>query len=240
MSMLEPPDMPGWMRQKNKEIGRLQRRGLPQRLSATGMQVTDWNDAVNAGFYWSEGSALNNPVGNIAVGRVLVKPTGVNPRVFQEVYFPSSTDRARKVTYRRVLAIDTGIWSGWSVSGDDTGWVSSGVFASASGWTVNSQSARIKDGMVIIRYLEATRATAINGVGGDIANSTICTITDSRFVPQQNMGGLSAAASGRLLAATASATGSIVVTAVAAGLTDNTGVVPAGSTWSISGYYLLD
>ncbi|QDH93279.1 hypothetical protein QC999_gp71 [Microbacterium phage Cressida] len=90
------------------------RGGLPARLGPNGAQVTDWNLATEAGFYWSEAAALNNPVGNIATGIVTVKPTGANPCVLQEVYFPTSTDSARGRSWRRVLNLTTGVWSAWT------------------------------------------------------------------------------------------------------------------------------
>lgn len=33
----------------------------PPRLSPTGKQVVDWNAVDEAGFYWSDGTALNEP-----------------------------------------------------------------------------------------------------------------------------------------------------------------------------------
>lgn len=92
---------------------------LPARLSTTGEQVTDWNLAVVPGFYWSESTALNNPVGNIAVGQVLVKPVGSNPRVFQEVYFPSTGTTNIVRSWRRVNdnGTGTGTWSAWTEFG---------------------------------------------------------------------------------------------------------------------------
>lgn len=89
------------------------RSGVPPRLGPLGMAVTNWDDATAPGFYWSEASALNNPVGNIAVGIVTVH-SGSSPRVYQEIFFPSDIDERRRQTWRRTLVVATNTWSPWS------------------------------------------------------------------------------------------------------------------------------
>lgn len=112
------------LRTLKKRVGLLERRiavgafRLPPRLQPAGQEVTDWNNATQAGFYWSQSGAANNPVGNIAVGAVIVKGEAPNARVFQEVYFPTSTDSSRMQTWRRVntAADGSGAWSAWAYS----------------------------------------------------------------------------------------------------------------------------
>ncbi|QHB37029.1 hypothetical protein QDA00_gp74 [Microbacterium phage Matzah] len=118
-----PRTMEEILRDTRSRLLRVERRlsvrgGLPARLGPNGAQVTDWNLATEAGFYWSEAAALNNPVGNVATGVVTVKPNGANPRVLQEVYFPTATDSARGRSWRRVLDISTGVWSAWTRVGN--------------------------------------------------------------------------------------------------------------------------
>src|SRR5690349_13070961 len=83
-------------------------RALPARLSSTGEEVTDWNNATKPGFYWSSTSALNNPTGNIAVGHVYVNGDPINPRVMQVVYYPSTGDSNLRKEWRRVQAVGSG------------------------------------------------------------------------------------------------------------------------------------
>lgn len=113
--------MPALLRSLKNRVTSLERRvargsyQLPDRLSQTGAEVTDWNDAVSNGFYWSTGSAANNPVGNIAVGVVTsMGPTGGYNRVMQEVWFPSTALVNQRKTWRRVLDLVTGTWTAWT------------------------------------------------------------------------------------------------------------------------------
>lgn len=106
-------------------------------LQQNGQHVTDWNDAVATGFYWSETGALNSPTTNLALGFVMVKPEGANPRVMQIVYFPSATESVTRREWRRWLNLTTGVWSTWTLIDDgDSGWVNCSVrsgFAMQSG-----------------------------------------------------------------------------------------------------------
>lgn len=63
---------------------------LPDRLSTSGAELTDWNEAISPGFYWSVGAA-NSPIpddagsGSWWSGLVYVHPGDeVGPRIFQE------------------------------------------------------------------------------------------------------------------------------------------------------------
>lgn len=50
---------------------------VADRLGSTGQEVTNWNDAVEPGFYWSESSGTNAPhSGSAWVGQVLARDAG--------------------------------------------------------------------------------------------------------------------------------------------------------------------
>lgn len=111
------------MRAVQGDITELQRRigRLPDRISAAGREVADWNDAVDAGFYWSEG-ALNSPSTDpIHAGYVVPLGGGFGPRVLQEVSFPSATTAYAARTWRRIQA--GGAWGSWFLIQGATDWV---------------------------------------------------------------------------------------------------------------------
>lgn len=89
---------------------------VPDRLRPSGMEISDWNTAIEAGFYWSETGAANNPVGSIAVGQVLVKGGLSDTRIFQEVHYPSTNVDSRTISYRRVSIDGGSSWSAWASS----------------------------------------------------------------------------------------------------------------------------
>lgn len=93
---------------------------LPGRLSAQGQRVADWDEATMVGFYWSDAAALNNPVGNIAVGGVTAYgPDGTYERIMQEVMFPTAAGDpgpGQSKTWRRVGQRDNATawsWTSW-------------------------------------------------------------------------------------------------------------------------------
>lgn len=164
-------DLEGLMADTRERLVDVERRmgRLPNRLRPTGEQVTDWNNATETGWYWSDGSALNNPVGNVAVGQVLVKPTGTNPRIMQIVYFPTATDSLRRREWRRIKALDTGNWGNWVLMNDDSGWVNiTSGFASGftTGSTPGQLAYRVKDDIVYWR----------GGVNGTLPSGAYTTV----------------------------------------------------------------
>lgn len=116
-------------RDTDQRIELLERRlgALPDRLSSTGQQVTDWDDAMAAGNYWSETSALNNPIGNIASGRVRVWD-GSTKRITQEIGIPSTFAVNIGAWWQRTW-VDTTGWGPWVVYGVKTLYRSSSVLA---------------------------------------------------------------------------------------------------------------
>lgn len=81
-------------------------------LSPAGQQVTDWNDAVNAGFYWGNANAANRP--NVSWGNCIVQRNAMPgfERIVQDYCQPSGT----RPTWRRVGYWEAGnplAWSGW-------------------------------------------------------------------------------------------------------------------------------
>ena len=86
---------------------------LPPRLTPTGAEVTDWNDATAVGFYWCENTAANSPYPDRFLGQVFVMG-GDGPlagRIVQEVRIPT-TGVQGQATWRRFYS---GTWSAWSM-----------------------------------------------------------------------------------------------------------------------------
>lgn len=94
----------------DQRVSNLERAGasVPSRLSSTGSQVTDWNSAIEVGFYWGNGAA-NAPVSGNLMGRVYRNGAGV---ILQEVPDPSAL--ATRI-YRRVYS--AGVWGAWTQRG---------------------------------------------------------------------------------------------------------------------------
>lgn len=74
---------------------------LPDRLGATGQQVTDWNTAIAPGWYWGNGAA-NQPVNGVADGWWVGETTatltsGSNVILRQELSRPNRADQAKWV-----------------------------------------------------------------------------------------------------------------------------------------------
>lgn len=79
-------------------------------------QVTDWNNATEVGFYWSETGAANNPAGGPAVGVVITygPDSGTTARVMQEVWSPQGQSEDYGVSWRRVAMTGTTSWTPWA------------------------------------------------------------------------------------------------------------------------------
>ena len=96
----------------------------PDRIGPMGKRVTDWNQAMEAGFYWSDNAALNRPAGATWVtGVVTVNLMPTFERVQQQLMVPSAGNQT--VTYRRVGFSPTytdGKITGWSWSA----WIADG------------------------------------------------------------------------------------------------------------------
>jgi hypothetical protein len=86
---------------------------LPPRLGTAGQQVTDWNQATQPGFYWSDAGAVNQPIGDLAIGTVVVRGP-VSPRIYQEIRYANSAARLNGPVWRRMW--DGAAWSAWTVS----------------------------------------------------------------------------------------------------------------------------
>lgn len=110
----------GMMRARERDITELQRRlaragALPDRLGPTGAEVTDWNLAVQPGFYWSNPGALNAPSGDGFVGEVFVVGGGTFAgRIVQELRSPTDGATGR-ITVRRIYNGTT--WGPWRLVG---------------------------------------------------------------------------------------------------------------------------
>lgn len=98
----------------DSRVSALERSGglLPQRLAVTGRQVTDWNQATEPGWYWSDAGATNAPNAGAFVGEVKVSGGAFAGRLVQEASLPSMTLQDMRRTWRRVRQ-ENGTWSAW-------------------------------------------------------------------------------------------------------------------------------
>lgn len=137
--------MPALLRSLRNRVTSLERRlsrgtyQLPDRLSPMGAEVTDWNQAVAAGFYWGA-SAAHQPVhlvdyyGPTAhawwVGLVQVMPVpGGAVRIVQTLTRPNYPEGWE---FSRQSNDGGASWSAWEDIGYDTGWLTSGLALVAS------------------------------------------------------------------------------------------------------------
>lgn len=105
---------------------------LPPRLSDTGQQVMDWNDAESVGFYWSDPTALNVPpssptqlLGTVTAGLI----SGV-PVIIQELSRAGDSQTVKWSRYRN----SSGVWASWVPAyGGDTGWVDLSSYSLSAG-----------------------------------------------------------------------------------------------------------
>ncbi|WZB38571.1 minor tail protein [Microbacterium phage Jera] len=86
--------------------------GGREALSVKGKQVTDWNQALEPGWYWSDTGATNTPIAGAFVGEVKVAGGAFAGRLVQEVSLPSMTLMDMRRTWRRVRQ-ENGTWSAW-------------------------------------------------------------------------------------------------------------------------------
>lgn len=94
--------------QTQERLGQQERRSTPPRLSASGMQVTNWDDAQAQGFYYSAAGALNAPnLSGVFTGMVQRTPS----RIVQEVSDTTTIAGAVVKTWRRVYAGSS--WGPW-------------------------------------------------------------------------------------------------------------------------------
>lgn len=92
-------------------VAQLERAGgLAERLS--GKVVTDWNQALEAGFYWSEPNTANAPSTAAYVGEVRIAGGTFAGRIIQDLVVPSTTAMDFRRSWRRVRS-ETGVWSAW-------------------------------------------------------------------------------------------------------------------------------
>jgi hypothetical protein len=91
---------------------------LVDRIGSGGKQITNWNDAVEPGFYWADPGTLNSPTAEgRGIGIVSVKPAGNLTRVMQDVTYPSVTPSVFTKTYRRLQNMSDGTWTEWRALG---------------------------------------------------------------------------------------------------------------------------
>lgn len=158
---------------------------------ATTHKVTDWDQAIKPGFYWSESSALNNPTGGGALGYVLHNP-GPSPRVWQEIFSPGNADFSRRQSWRRVLDQTTNIWTAFTRVGQVPNYAKT-PSAIANGGVGTFQQ---NDGNVSFGAANTLRLTEVFLGEGDVSGNTD---TAFEFILNIKNSGPSAAASTHFL-----------------------------------------
>jgi hypothetical protein len=107
----------------------------PYTISIDSMEVADWDDATEPGFYWGS-QALNGPTLANFVGHVFTIEGGsVVGRIVQELISPSQIVSTVSNTWRRVFDPVTLVWSSW---------VDVGGAGSGGGWTPVDASESVK------------------------------------------------------------------------------------------------
>lgn len=106
------------LRTIKKRVGLLERRiavgafRLPGRLQPAGQEVTDWNDAIQVGFYWGENTAANAPAADRFLGEVYVMGGGpLAGWLVQDLQIPTNAAQGERI-YRRVY---DGTWRPWKI-----------------------------------------------------------------------------------------------------------------------------
>jgi hypothetical protein len=95
------------------------RGGLPARFGPNGAQVTDWNLATEAGFYWADASAANRPpTTNVQSGIVTAGKVGGVTVLWQTVR--QATDPLSTFSFSRYRQ-SGGTWSPWRLNGKGRG-----------------------------------------------------------------------------------------------------------------------
>lgn len=111
--------MPALLRNLRNRVTSLERRiargtfQLPGRLSPTGAEVTDWDNAVNAGFYWGVNAAHQPTFGTAThwVGQVEVfNDDASTVKIVQTLMRP---DVSTGPSFKRYWRSDTSAWSAW-------------------------------------------------------------------------------------------------------------------------------
>jgi hypothetical protein len=96
-----------------ERIELLERRIFPTRLGATGRYVTNWNFAVESGFYWSDQNATNRPPhGSWSSAIVYRNDMPGFERVIQDAMQPTTSPDTMAVEWRRVAFPDGA--GGWT------------------------------------------------------------------------------------------------------------------------------
>lgn len=179
--------------------------------------ISDWNDAMTpAVFYIGNAGTSNAPasVGGYS-GLVVGDPT-VEGGARTQIVWRITTNNTLNEQWQRIY--DGSDWGDWvQITGRTT--ATTGVSA-ASGGTITSVNFSKSNGMVTVR-IAGTMPSAFAS-GGDVGNTTVGTITDTRFSPATGSNwGLSSGDVGTLLNGCVTTTGTFqvcsTVTAMAKG-----------------------
>jgi len=189
--------------------------------------ITDWNSANAPGDYYGA-SASNGPATATYVGTVYQGASG-DTSLVQVVYRLSTSDVPEQ--WMRQWS-SSGGWRSWKRIYDDTGTITSGALSAASGAGVSSYTLR-RIGKLVQIYAVLTTPAITVGTSGNITNTSLATITDTRFVPSMNTA-LASGATGDIAAFIITSSGIIQITAFPPGHAN----VTAGSSVSCGGSYI--
>lgn len=189
--------------------------------------ITDWNTATTPGSYYGA-SASNGPKTATFVGQVF-QGLGTDTALVQVVYRLASGDSAEQWMRQRTAA---GVWEPWKRIYEDTGLVTSGAITAASGATISSYTIR-RVGQLCQLYLVGTMPAITVSSGGNITNTNLATITDTRFIPSMHSPA-PAGATGDIAAFLVTSSGVIQVTAFPPGHAS----IAAGTAYSLGASWI--
>lgn len=166
--------------------------------------ITDWNDATTPGLLYYGLSAANGPAAGSYGGFTLQIPGDIARTT---VVWRMTRTAGAEEQWQRIF--DGTTWQPWvQVVGRTT--ATSGVSA-ASGGTITSVNFSKSNGMVTVRI--AGTMPSATASGGDVGNTTVGTITDTRFLPATDCSwGLGSGDVGTLLNGCVTTTGAFQVT----------------------------
>lgn len=200
----------------------------PSTTAITPTVITDWNSANTPGDYYGA-SATNGPATATYIGTVY-QGVGADTALVQIVYRLSTLDAPEQ--WMRQWS-STGGWRSWKRTWDDTGTITSGVLTAATGATISSYTFR-RVGKQVTFYLVGTYPAITVSAGGNITNTSLATITDTRFTPASTSS-LSSGATGDIAAfVTVSGSNLIQVTAFPPGHAS----ITSGTAYSCGGTYI--
>lgn len=211
--------------------------------STASLTTADLDTITMAGIYYQSTyveATLARHYPDVLAGTLQVINTNSGNYVLQQYTARADAGSSVRVWQRGKFA--SGAWQPWRITvGEDSGWVDTGKISIATGFSMTGYDIRKVGNEVILRYINFTRTgAAMNGSRGDIGNTTFATITDTDLRPSRGSFMLHTGNSGPVLAGNVDGNGNMIVSAVAAGLTDSSGVIPTNQALSLAGRWIKD